>query len=45
MSNVADQETDFKKVVVADETLIWDAGKGLQVGDARRLTFTATRSR
>ena len=45
VSNVADQETDFKKVVVADETLIWDAGKGLQVGDARRLTFTATRSR
>ncbi|MEE2713995.1 MAG: hypothetical protein VX913_14595 [Planctomycetota bacterium] len=45
VSDVADQETDFKKVVVADETLIWDAGVGLQVGDVRRLTFTATRRR
>ena len=36
---------DFSKVVVPGETIIWDAGKGLKVGDERSVTFTARRVR
>jgi hypothetical protein len=32
-------------VVVPGETIIWDAGKGLKVGDERSITFTARRVR
>lgn len=34
---------DFAKVVVPGETIIWDAGKGLKVGEERSVTFTAKR--
>jgi hypothetical protein len=30
-------------VVVPGETLIWDAGQGLKVGDERSVTFTSRR--
>jgi hypothetical protein len=39
------EETNFSKVVVPGETIIWDAGKGLKVGDERSVTFTAKRRR
>jgi hypothetical protein len=39
------EETDFAKVVCPGETLIWDAGKGLKVGDERKARFTAKRVR
>src|SRR5262245_10224126 len=39
------EETDFSKVVLPGETIIWDAGKGLKVGDERSVTFTARRVR
>jgi hypothetical protein len=39
------EKTDFAKVVLPGETIIWDAGKGLQVGDERSVTFTARRVR
>jgi hypothetical protein len=39
------ESTDFAKVVVPGETLLWDAGRGLKVGDTRRVTFTASRLR
>ncbi len=39
------EQSDFKKVVVPGETLIWDAGTGLKVGDERSVTFTARRLR
>ena len=44
--NVTDvklEKSDFAKVVIPGETLIWDAGKGLKVGDERSFTFTAKR--
>jgi hypothetical protein len=37
------EKTDFAKVVLPGETIIWDAGKGLKVGDERSVTFTARR--
>lgn len=37
------ESTDFAKVVLPGETIVWDAGKGLKVGDERRVTFTAKR--
>lgn len=39
------ESTDFAKVVLPGETLIWDAGKGLKVGDERSVVFTAKRVR
>lgn len=42
VSDVQIEHTDFAKVVIPGETLIWDAGKGLKVGDQRSVTFTAT---
>jgi hypothetical protein len=39
------EKTDFTKVVLPGETIIWDAGKGLKVGDERSVTFTARRVR
>ena len=41
-SDVQMEKSDFAKVVVPGETLIWDAGTGLKVGDQRAVTFTAT---
>jgi hypothetical protein len=35
------EKTDFSKVVLPGETIIWDAGTGLKVGDERSVTFTA----
>ena len=35
----------FSKVILPGETIIWDAGKGLKVGDQRSVTFTARRVR
>lgn len=43
VKDVKIEKTDFTKVVVPGETLIWDAGKGLKVGDARSVTLTARR--
>jgi hypothetical protein len=37
------EKSDFSKVVLPGETIIWDAGKGLKVGDERSVTFTARR--
>jgi hypothetical protein len=45
VADVKVESTDFAKVVVPDETLIWDAGTGLKVGDERHVTFTARRVR
>ena len=39
------EKTDLAKVVLPGETIIWDAGKGLKVGDERSVTFTARRVR
>ena len=41
-SDVQIEKSDFAKVVIPGETLIWDAGTGLKVGDQREVTFTAT---
>ncbi|QEL19622.1 hypothetical protein [Limnoglobus roseus] len=43
VTDVAIEKSDFAKVVCPGETLIWDAGKGLKVGDVRSVTFTAKR--
>jgi hypothetical protein len=45
VTDVKVEETDFSKVVLPGETIIWDAGKGLKVGDERSVTFTARRVR
>jgi hypothetical protein len=45
VSDVKVDQTDFSKVVLPGETIIWDAGKGLKVGDERSVTFTARRVR
>ena len=45
VTDVKVEKTDFAKVVCPGETLIWDAGKGLKVGDERSVTFTARRVR
>jgi hypothetical protein len=37
------ENSDFAKVACPGETLIWDAGTGLKVGDERSVTFTARR--
>jgi hypothetical protein len=37
------ETSDFAKVVCPGETLIWDAGRGLKVGEERSVTFTARR--
>jgi hypothetical protein len=39
------EKSDFSKVVLPGETIIWDAGKGLKVGDEKSVTFTARRVR
>ena len=41
LSDVQIEKTDFAKVVIPGETLIWDAGAGLKVGEERSVTFTA----
>ena len=41
VSDVQIEKSDFAKVVVPGETLIWDAGVGLKVGEERSVTFTA----
>ena len=43
VTDVKVEKTDFAKVVLPGETIIWDAGKGLKVGDERSVTFTARR--
>ncbi|HEY2786994.1 MAG TPA: hypothetical protein VGJ05_18680 [Fimbriiglobus sp.] len=43
VTDVKVESTDFAKVVVPGETIIWDAGKGLKVGDVRTVTLTAKR--
>ena len=43
VSDVKVERSDFSKVVVPGETLIWDAGKGLKVGEERGVTFTGRR--
>lgn len=43
VTDVKVETTEFAKVVCPGETLIWDAGKGLKVGDERSVTFTARR--
>ncbi|HND53411.1 MAG TPA: hypothetical protein PLV92_13470, partial [Pirellulaceae bacterium] len=43
VTEVKIEESGFAKVVVPGETLIWDAGKGLKVGDERSVVFTARR--
>jgi hypothetical protein len=45
VADVKVEKSDFSKVVVPGETIIWDAGKGLKVGDERGVTFTARRVR
>jgi hypothetical protein len=37
------EKSDFAHVVLPGETIIWDAGKGLKVGDERSVVFTAKR--
>ncbi|MFO0958564.1 MAG: hypothetical protein U0800_14240 [Isosphaeraceae bacterium] len=37
------ESTDFARVVLPGETIVWDAGKGLKVGEERTVTFTAKR--
>jgi hypothetical protein len=44
VTDVKVEKTDFAKVVCPGETLIWDAGKGLKVGEERSVTFTARRA-
>jgi hypothetical protein len=41
VTDVKVEKSDFVKVVCPGETIIWDAGKGLKVGDERRVTLTA----
>ncbi|MDY3560556.1 hypothetical protein R5W23_001791 [Gemmata sp. JC673] len=43
VTDVKVEKSGFAKVVCPGETLIWDAGKGLKVGDERSVTFTAKR--
>ena len=43
VTDVKVEATDFAKVVCPGETLIWDAGTGLKVGDERTVTLTARR--
>lgn len=43
VTDVKVEKTDFAKIICPGETLIWDAGKGLKVGDERSVTFTAQR--
>jgi hypothetical protein len=43
VTDVRVERSDFAKVVCPGETLIWDAGKGLKVGDERSVTFPARR--
>lgn len=43
VTDVKVEMTDFAKVVCPGETIIWDAGKGLKVGDERSVTLTAKR--
>jgi hypothetical protein len=43
VTDVRVEKSDFSKVVCPGETIIWDAGKGLKVGDERSVTFTAKR--
>src|SRR6185369_15551549 len=45
VTDVKVEATDFAKVVCPGETIIWDAGKGLKVGDDRRVTLTARKVR
>ncbi|WP_169976685.1 hypothetical protein [Tautonia rosea] len=45
VTDVKVETTDFSKVVVPGETILWDAGTGLNVGDERFVTFTARRLR
>lgn len=45
VTDVEVESSNFAKVVVPGETLIWDAGKGLQVGEERRVVFRARRVR
>jgi hypothetical protein len=44
VKDVKVEKTDFTKVVCPGQTLIWDAGKGLKVGEERSVTLTARRS-
>ncbi len=44
VTDVKVDETGFSKVVVPGETMIWDAGNGLRIGDERGIMFTARRS-
>ncbi len=43
VTDVRVEKSDFSRVVCPGETIIWDAGKGLGVGDERSVTFTAKR--
>ena len=43
VTDVKVEKSNFAKVIVPGETLLWDAGKGLKVGDERSVTFTAKR--
>ena len=41
VTDVKVEDSDFARVVCPGETLIWDAGKGLKVGEERHIRFTA----
>jgi hypothetical protein len=43
VTDVRVEASDFAKVVCPGETLIWDAGRGLKVGEERGVTLTARR--
>lgn len=43
VTDVKVESSDFAKVVVPGDTLIWDAGGGLKVGDRRQVVLTARR--
>lgn len=43
VKDVKVEKTDFAKVLCPGQTLIWDAGKGLKVGEERSVTLTARR--
>jgi hypothetical protein len=43
VADVRVEKSDFAKVVCPGETIIWDAGTGLKVGEERSVTFTAKR--
>jgi hypothetical protein len=45
VTDVMVEKTDFSKVILPGETIIWDAGKGLKVSDERSVTFAARRVR